>query len=307
VSFPIDEPVWLKREEEYVELFLGLLKQAVRDRLPRNPAAILMSGGLDSTSVAALAVAAKHPSAALHAYTIDCRPIFEDQEGFLAARVAKHLNIPFVVSSHADYRPLSGWDDEHSSTPEPTQEPYWPFYLALNRRIAASARVVFNGYGGDGVLTGQTWPYLRYLVGAGRFAKAITEFGSYFLKRGRIPPLRGGFRSRVRTFLIRREPFADYPQWLDPGFEAGFHLRQRWTDLMRPCVSQHPLYPYFYWTLNNGYWASIHECEDSAWISVALESRAPFLDFRIQRFLFGLPPIPLCIDKELLRRAMTGL
>ena len=43
----------LKRPEEYVEQFQELLEKAVRDRLPRGPCGIFMSGGLDSTSVAA--------------------------------------------------------------------------------------------------------------------------------------------------------------------------------------------------------------------------------------------------------------
>jgi asparagine synthase (glutamine-hydrolysing) len=307
ITFPVDEPLWLKREEEYVEQFRALLEQAVRERLPRAPTAIFMSGGLDSTSVAAIAIAVKEASVALQAYTIDCRPLFDDQEGLLAARVAEHLNVPITVSSHADYRPFSGWEDDHLPTPEPSQEPYWPFYLALNRRVAANARVVFNGYGGDGVLTGQTWPYLRYLVGAGKFIRLIKDFGSHVLQRGRIPPLRGGFRSRVRNFFAGRGSFADYPEWLAPGFEMSLCLRQRWLDLARPRVGLHPFYPYVYWTLNCGYWASIQECEDSVWTSAALESRAPLLDFRIQRFLFRVPPVPLCIDKELLRRAMANL
>jgi len=54
-DFSIEEPLWLKRPEEYVERFQELLGNAVRDRLPRQPCGIFLSGGLDSTSVAAVA------------------------------------------------------------------------------------------------------------------------------------------------------------------------------------------------------------------------------------------------------------
>jgi asparagine synthase (glutamine-hydrolysing) len=303
-SLPIEEPLWFKREEDYVEQFCALLQQAVSDRLPRGPAAIFMSGGLDSTSVAA--VAGTEASVALRAYTIDCRPLFEDQEGFLAARAADFLKVPIEISSHAECRPFSGWENHQITTPEPSQEPYWSFYVELNRRIARNARVVLNGYGGDGILTGQTWSYLRYLLGGGRLAKALRDFGTYFLQRGRIPPLRGGFRSRVRNLLTRTEG-AGYPKWLALQLETELHLKRRWIELRQPAKALHPFYPEVYAILNDGYWASVQEREDAAWTSAALEVRAPLLDQRVQRFLLRLPPIPLCIEKELLRRATVGL
>jgi len=53
-SLPIEEPLQLKRNGEYVEQFNEVLEQAVVERLPCGPAAIFLSGGLDSTSVAAM-------------------------------------------------------------------------------------------------------------------------------------------------------------------------------------------------------------------------------------------------------------
>src|SRR5258706_1653198 len=93
-SLAVEEPLWLNREEEYVEQFRELLDHAVRERLPLGPAAIFMSGGLDSTSVAAVATAgAKRRGIplALRAYTIDYQPLFDDQEGTLASRTAQYL------------------------------------------------------------------------------------------------------------------------------------------------------------------------------------------------------------------------
>src|SRR5579859_1369422 len=91
-DFSIEEPLWLNRPEEYVERFQELLLKAVRDRLPRGPSGIFLSGGLDSTSVAAVACKiAKQDrvSGPLLAYTIDCRPMFNDEEGYLASLVAE--------------------------------------------------------------------------------------------------------------------------------------------------------------------------------------------------------------------------
>ena len=68
----VTEPVHFRREEEYVERFRELLDASVADRLPTESAGVLMSGGLDSTIVAASAqrifIRNGHPSG-LSAYT----------------------------------------------------------------------------------------------------------------------------------------------------------------------------------------------------------------------------------------------
>ncbi len=90
-ELPIEEPVLLKQPEEYIEQFQSLLEQSVRDRLPKGPCAVFLSGGLDSTSIAAVATKIARSSGTsgfLRAYTIDSRPLFEDEEGILASRVA---------------------------------------------------------------------------------------------------------------------------------------------------------------------------------------------------------------------------
>ena len=84
-------------------------------------------------------------------------------------------------------------------------------------------------------------------------------------------------------------------------------LANRWKELHAPHEKAHPWYPHAVGSINAGLWATVLEPEDSGWTQTQLESRAPLLDMRIQRFLLSVPPIPLCIDKELLRRAVRGL
>ena len=54
------------------------------------------------------------------------------------------------------------------------------------------------------------------------------------------------------------------------------------------------------------YWPGVFETEDAGWTGVAVESRAPLLDQRLLRFLLRVPPVPWCMNKELLREAMRG-
>ena len=54
-TMPIDEPLFYKRSEDYVDRFQELLREAVTDRLRTNRLGVFMSGGLDSTALAATA------------------------------------------------------------------------------------------------------------------------------------------------------------------------------------------------------------------------------------------------------------
>src|SRR5947199_19116 len=52
-TLPIDEPIYLKRADDYTRGFKDLLDTAVTDRLRTTKIAIFMSGGLDSPTLAA--------------------------------------------------------------------------------------------------------------------------------------------------------------------------------------------------------------------------------------------------------------
>ena len=310
VSLPIEDPLWLKHEEEYVERFRELFEQAVRERLPRGPVGIFLSGGLDSASVAAVASGTATRNGlplALRAYTVDCRPVFDDKEGLLASLTAQKLGIPVELQSGTSCLPYEDWNEPRLHMPEPFHDVYRSLNLQQAAQVSLHARVALNGYGGDGIMTGQAWPYLIYLVRSVRFGTVGKAFGGYFLQHGRIPPLRGGFRSAVRRWLGKSDPIWDYPTWLAPQFEQEMNLPERWRERRHPEKKMHPYYPDAYSSLNGGHWASVLESEDSAWTGVALESRQPLLDLRLIRFLLRVPPVPLCLDKELLRRAVDGL
>ncbi len=309
-DFPIEEPLSLKRPEEYVEQFRELLEKAVRDRLPRGPCGIFMSGGLDSTSVAAVAskIAKKNGTGGpLRAYTIDCRPLFNDEEGVLASLVAENLRMDIEILSGARCVPYECWEDSLRGTPEPYHDPFLLLSQRQYRRVQGHARVVLSGYGGDDVLTGQAWPYLTFLLRQRDFGTIVKTFGRYILKHGRIPPLRGGFRTRLRRWMGRRNPLTEFPPWLEPNFVEQHNLSSRWRELQESPKTGHPLHPLAFASLSGKFWSSIFESEDAGWTGVAVDLRAPLLDRRLLRFLLRVPPVPWCMKKELLREAMRGL
>jgi len=300
------EPLQLKSEEEIVEQFSSLLQTAVLERLPHGPTAIFMSGGLDSTTIAAFAVhvaKTRQLCLDLRAYTVACEPFLRDEEGRLASLVAEHIGISIQLQQGTSCLPFQNLDHPAVCAPEPLTDPYRFLYLEQVSSIAKHACVALNGYGGDGIMTGQAWPYLVYLARGLHLGTIGRRFGGYFLRHGVIPPLRGGFRSGIQRLLGIKSVDANYPAWLGKNFERRIQLRDRWRELTRPRENVHQWYPDAADSSNAGLWATVLESEDASWTQIAVESRAPLLDMRLHRFLLSVPPVPLCINKELLRMA----
>ena len=105
----VTSAVKFSRKEEYVERFRELLDLAVTDRMRTDQVGVMMSGGLDSTTVAASAqrVQARggKPSG-LRAYTEVFESLIPHEERHYAALSAEALGIPveFLISDHLNLR-----------------------------------------------------------------------------------------------------------------------------------------------------------------------------------------------------------
>jgi len=309
-KLPIEEPLRLKHPGDYVEQFRFHLEQVVRDRLPVGPAAVFMSGGLDSTSVAAVAKKiqlARSVADSPRAFTVDYSPLFDDQEGQFAGQVAAHVGIPHAVLNGSAARPFADWDSLSIKTPEPCAEPFLALHAQHYQQVSSYSRVVLTGDGGDDILTGRAWPHLTYLLRKGHLHSVAAILGGYFVRHGKLPPLRAGIRSLFRRWLGRPDQAVPYPTWLNPDFVRELHLQDRWRELQEPPKFEHPLHPAGYASLTSAFWPSVYETEDAGWTGVPAEARPPLLDQRLIRFLLRLPPVPWCMHKQLLREAMAGI
>lgn len=309
-ALPIEDPLWLNRPEEYVQHYRSLLEMAVRDRLPRGRTAVFMSGGLDSTTVAAFAAKfarEEQRGGDVRAFTVDYRPLFDDQEAPGAEQVARHAGMAIEFLRGAEALPYAGWEYDELRTPEPCHEPFLSSHVAHYRQAARHARVSFTGDGGDDILTGQSWPMLKYLLARGKLGKLFHSFGSYLASHGRFPPLRGGFRARWKRLTGRGHIMEGFPAWIRPEFAAKLQLRGRWRELQEPLAQIHPLHPLAYAMLTSNYWAGVLEGEDAVRSCVPIQTRYPLLDRRVLQFLLRVPPVPWCMNKELLRQAARGI
>lgn len=130
------------KDESYVAGFLEILTDAVRDRLRTDRVAISMSGGLDSTSLAA--IAREHAQVA--AVTVVYDRLIPDEERHYSDLVAKHLGIPITHVNADGYALFDG--DMNQAEPF-LLSPLTGQFNELLRRCAEFSPVALTGYDGD--------------------------------------------------------------------------------------------------------------------------------------------------------------
>jgi asparagine synthase (glutamine-hydrolysing) len=310
--YPIEELLSFRRDGEVLEEFRRLFVQAIRDRIPESETTILLSGGLDSTSIAAAAVAHRKNQTStgnlrLSASTLDFYPLFQDEDGPLAQDFAASLDLPCQVIHQAHILPLEGADEAPLRLPEPYDCPYpglQPFYVSQFR---VDSRVVLTGDGGDETLRAQAAPFLRHVVSRSGKAHAASLLLHYVLSRRRLPALGAGLRTGFLRLMGKGPaPPPDFPAWIEPAFETTFAPRKRFSEISEWPSSAHPHHTWSYGKLVR-FIPPVMEGQDAMFSGRPVEARAPFLDRRLIRFLLRLPPIPWCMEKELLRRAQRGI
>jgi asparagine synthase (glutamine-hydrolysing) len=311
-KLPIEEPLRLRRAEEYVECYRDLLHKAVKDRLPGEATSLYLSGGLDSGVVCAVAsqiAAERGQQEKLRAFTRSWNAYFPDPEPALAKMTARHLGLAQITLEEGTTQLFAGRSYELGELPpEPDDEIPFARTRSDLLSVAAHSNVVLSGEGGDEILEGQSWPSLVNLWKRRQWQEIIRDFGGYLWRHKRLPPLRAGIRSTLLGFVKREDPLDSYPEWLNEDFSRRLNLKQRWLQLRAsPQMKEHSWHPIGYGILHSGICARALEPDDAGWTHVNLENRAPFFDLRVLKFLLRLPPVPWCMNKELSRRAMEGI
>jgi asparagine synthase (glutamine-hydrolysing) len=301
-TLPIEEPL-RRRQSEIVEEFRALLHQAARDRLRADRVTISMSGGLDSTTVAAACCEVVGKQAARDAFlgiTYVFQRAMPDQEGRFATLAAAHFGFPIklLAVDHENF-----WETLLADR-VPTAEPVNSFGDAIDRKwdeaAGAYGRVQLTGHGGDVILM----PSLSGYRGA-RFPLLVWDAGRYALRHGRLP--QAGFRMAWQRWRGQKRPHPEFPGWLNPDMIARFDLRNRWEQWYADRPRIHPFRPDAFAILTSPFLAGMLASFDTGGRAKPIESRHPLFDLRLVRFCMRLPTVPWCASKQLLRVAMRGV
>jgi asparagine synthase (glutamine-hydrolysing) len=308
-TLPIDEPIHFARSGDYADRFRELLGTAVRDRLRTDRVGVLMSGGMDSSTLAATALGVLRESSAasvLRAFTSVYERLIPDEERHYAGLVASHLGIPIQYDVRDDETSLVDWARISVHTPEPVDNPAAVAASDEFLRKAASQTPVFlYGEGPDNALQYEWRPYLTYLLANRRVGMLVRSLLHDLALHRRVP-----FWSSLKHIAAARRDQAEwheeFPVWLDADFAARQQCRQRWDAYQRTVPSAHPIRPAAFNGFDDVRWQSWFEDCDHASATAHAEFRHPFLDLRLLRYMLAVPAMPWCRNKLILRRSMQS-
>jgi len=187
IDFSREEKSNVSEEYWKNELHRALLKAVERQLLSDAPLGFFLSGGLDSSLLAAMAKKVTCGTAGFPCYTIDTASQmreegFSDDLGY-ARIVAKHLNLPLnVIPSAQGF--IENFDKIIWHLDEPQSDPASMHVLNICQSAAASGiKVLIGGTAGDDIFSGyrrhqalNAEKYLRYMPGSiGSMLSAVTS------------------------------------------------------------------------------------------------------------------------------------
>ena len=337
----------LSSDEEYAAKFKEIFAEAVRCRLrSAYPVGSMLSGGLDSSSIACMARKILHENGRPNLHTFS--GIFDnvpesDERFFMNAVTARGKIEPHYI--HADeVSPLVDLEKILWHQDEPFLAPNlylnWQAYQQANR---LGVRVVLDGFDGDNIVS-HGFGYLRELGRAGRWLKLFSElkkvnqnfrgytqnfeksyllkFLSYLEEYG-IKPLVHKFKItrfiwyRYKDLSKRIQAKAkgnvttSWTSCINKKFIDRIGLKQRRKALLKERYgTSNTQRQEHYHAVNNGVLPTTLEVLDRTANTSAIELRYPFWDKRLVEFCLSLPTeqkMNLGWTRMILRRGMEGI
>lgn len=239
-----------RKPREYVERFDELLTTAVKDRLRTDRVSISMSGGLDSTSLAAIARDLLSQPAAVHAFSTVYDKLIPDEERHYSTLAASHLRIPIHHLSADDYSLFEERASGDLDVPEPfLLGPLAGQFNDLLRLMANHGRVALTGYDGDALMNESRRAYVKSLITRTRRNSRPATINSLNSKVW-TPLFEGYDPGATRLPLEVRHPFIDV-RLVDyllsipavPWCAQKYILRHAMKDRLPAAVLQRPKTP----------------------------------------------------------------
>jgi asparagine synthase (glutamine-hydrolysing) len=297
-----------KSEDAVCEEFRYIFALAVGDRLRADRVGILLSGGLDSSTIAATALEVIRNSGKeikllpVTAYFAEVHP---DREREYVELLTRYLGIESSLFSCDPYPLL----DPYIASGEPQIN-----FTPANQRdifqlVASKSPVMLNGRGGDNLFP------VTPLLGSSIWREqspvtTIQQYWQFYKKYQKMPPIGTGLTNWQNKISPKIRSTYPYPTWLQPELEKQLNLPDRWQffwqrNQVKPNFRhRHDRHEAIVRALTNPVWT---EPEFSLNLDFTPpEGRDPFFDIRVIQFILSLPPLPWLPRKYLLRRSMVG-
>lgn len=308
-------------DRDYAEHFLLLFKEAVRCRLrSHGPAAVTLSGGLDSSSVVGMAQSLYREGALAYpgfeTFSLAFPGLPCDESNYINDVVRMwDIKANVVCPAESDTSCYADQVRRYHDVPDYPNGTMFDPLSALARE--KGFRVLLTGLGGDDWLTGSAYHYadllrelrLFELRRQARFDSRVSGIilpSFPILRLGLWPLLPRTARRAIKRILGRD----GVPPWIGLQFAQRTHVNERIRkDVARPqfsSIAQQDLLD----TGTSGWQTHFLEIEDRAASWFGLEERHPFDDRRVIEFALALPEDQRWRGdqpKFILRQAMRGL
>jgi asparagine synthase (glutamine-hydrolysing) len=296
--------------ENYVSTYREMLENAVKSHLMSDvPLGIFLSGGLDSSAIAALATKAR--GAQIKTFAVGYGSVDTREETFselaYAREVANHIQSDHheVHLSREEFfgkLPLLVWHED-----EPV---VWPSSVSLFT-VAKLARqhvtVVLTGEGSDETLGGYTryaWTLLNARMDSAYRSFTTSGIRRVVAKAIEFGPLGASLHRKLsHTFLVRNGN--SWPSFYYDNFFSAFSESEQ-NELLTPDVLAPPgkaysgsmavwergqgelLHRMLYADINS-YLIELLMKQDQMSMAASIESRVPFLDHELVQFAMKIP------------------
>jgi asparagine synthase (glutamine-hydrolysing) len=310
-TLTVPEIVRRRRQRDYIEAFMEVFRQAIGDRLRTDKVVISLSGGIDSSSIAATMMpllARRSPPTAVQAVTAVYDRLIPDQERYYAGLVASHLGIPIEFVAGDD---LECFGPDWATAPAQYSEPAergLPLPAVFAERLSAYGRVVLSGEGGDEVISAPH-RYFHKLLQERRYLKFVTEYwrDSMVRPRFRLWEIWQRLFSRANGSNAESVKVAhEMPRWIRPEIAKRLDLQSRWDRFWNLPHATDSATPRGYIAVSSWLLAHALSDYDTTGCRAGMEYRFAFLDLRLINTAWSMPTIPFRYYKFLLREPLQG-
>lgn len=306
-NFPTNGEIYYRNAADYVDHYREIFSTAVKDRLRSNKISISMSGGMDSSSVAAMAVRHLAPDgedSAVKAFTITTGNLLpEDREDYYANIVAESLNIPLDYFSVEPYQPYERCDTSELHCQQPFDDYKLAFWIDYLKKTREHSRVLLTGHGGDIIFLGSNLYYIS-LLKQGKVGQFCRDALKHITVNSSMRGL--GLRSGLKLLLGQQIGWKFvYPDWIDPQFATRNSLPEKYESFYNISYDFSSPHPGAYQCFTLPQWC---ESFESAYnLDLGMEIRHPFFDTRLIELMFAINTGLWGLNKKILRDSMRSI
>ncbi|MFX1485075.1 MAG: asparagine synthetase B family protein, partial [Promethearchaeota archaeon] len=299
----------VRNDREHVSKVREIFNDAVRIRLRSDvPVGTCLSGGIDSSSIVVTAVS-MIPSEELRnfqSFSAVFGDWFSKDETRYIEVVQERCGIQGAYITPTPALLDQMFDHFIESQEEPvTKASPFSQYCVMQLAHSNGAKVLLDGQGADEILAGYDFMvgfYLAELLYKGRLSTFLKEALVQIKRRNRYA-IRTGISQYLPNFL-RRFVRVSNPLMNTEFMKKHENRKSLGRVVMRPPSLRNALIEYV-----TAYLQHLLKWEDKNSMAFSIETRLPFLDYRLLEYILALPPsliIKKGITKWVLREALNG-